>query len=204
MSDEKDCEIMLLDEHFYRKQLPPIEDMNHHVHVDVSCRILNMGNFNDLAMSYVVKFILILKWHDHRLTYTNLKQDYHENLVNDEKKHAIWIPPLTLNNTDGNVMVSIDDPHSNVYVERSGQPTIGPPSIMDETLFYSGHDSKVVFISEYELNFHCSFDLVCYPFDTQICGMEVRDCFSNLSQYKLQNNAHLCIFVLLLFQKYML
>ena len=168
---------MLLDRHIYRKQYPPIEDMDHHVIVDISALILKMGNFQDLTMSYTVKFVLIMKWHDNHLMYANLKQNFRENLIDDEKKNSIWIPPLTFNNSDGNVMVSVDEPSAKVFVEKTGKPTVASTSVIDETLYYSGHDNNVVFIAEYENAFHCNFELTCYPFDTQICAVEVSGYF---------------------------
>ena len=80
-TDEYDCEIILLDEHVYRKQFAPIADAHHHVEVRVACLIVNIGNFDDLTMTYTIKFKLILKWYDHHLTFANLKDDFHDNLV---------------------------------------------------------------------------------------------------------------------------
>ena len=172
-TDEYDCEIMLLDSHTYRKQFPPIADMDHHVEVAVSAYIMKISNFNDLAMTYTIKFVLRLNWFDHHLTYANLKDNLHDNMVGYEKKHSIWIPPITLNNSEGNVWISVDEPSSKVYIEKKGKPVIGPTSDIHETYYYSGQENKVVFIAEYEHTFHCSFDLQCFPFDTQVCGMEV-------------------------------
>ena len=46
-TDEYDCEIMLFDSHIYRKEFPPIADMDHHVDVAVSAFIMKISNFND-------------------------------------------------------------------------------------------------------------------------------------------------------------
>ena len=73
---------MLLDEHLYRKQFAPIADAHHHVEVKVAALITSIGNFDDLTMSYSIKFVLILKWFDHHLTFANLKPNYHCSICN--------------------------------------------------------------------------------------------------------------------------
>ena len=172
-SDEYDCEIMLLDEHVYQKQFAPIADAHHHVEVKIAAIITSIGNFDDLTMSYSIKFVMILKWFDHHLTFANLKPNYHDNLVGYEKKHSIWIPPVCMNNSEGNVWVSVDEPSSKVYIERQGKHTVGPLSEIHETHYYSGDENNLIFEAEYENNFHCNYDLQCFPFDTQVCRMEV-------------------------------
>ena len=172
-TDEYDCEILLLDEHVYRKQFAPIADAHHHVEVKVATLIVNIGNFDDLTMTYTIKFKLILKWYDHHLTFANLKDNFHDNLVGYEKKHSIWIPPICMNNSDGNVWVSVDEPSSKVYVEKQGIHEEGPISELHETHYYAGDDNNLIFEAMYENKFHCSYDLHCFPFDTQVCGMEV-------------------------------
>jgi hypothetical protein len=164
--------MLVLDEHVYRKQFPPIADAHQHVDITFSALIINIGNFDDLSMTYTVKFVMILKWFDHHLTFANLKPNYHDNLIGD-KKHSIWIPPLCMNNSDGNIWVSVDEPSAKVYVERKGKHVVGPLSELQETHYYSGHENNLVFEAEYDNKFHCSYDLHCFPFDTQVCGMEV-------------------------------
>ena len=172
-SDEYDCKIMLLDERVYRKQFVPMADAHHHVEVKISAIITSIGNFDVFTMSYAIKFIMILKWFDHHLTFVNLKPNYHDNLVGYEKKHLIWIPPVCMNNSEGNVWVSVDEPSSKVYIERQGKHTVGPLSEIHETHYYSGDENNLIFEAEYENNFHCNYDLQCFPFDTQVCRMEV-------------------------------
>ena len=179
-TDEYDCEIMLLDEHVYRKQFAPIADAHGHVDVSVAAMISNIGNFDDLTMSYSVKFVLILKWFDHHLTFANLKPNYHDNIISDANKHSIWIPPLCMNNSDGNVWVSVDEPSSKVYIEKMEDHVVGPIEDIHETHYFAGAENNLIYEAEYENKFHCSYDLHCFPFDTQVCGMEVSFVFTHL------------------------
>ena len=109
---------MLLDAATYRKQYPPIKKVGQKVTVEVSTLILKMSEFDDLAMSYNLKFVLQLKWHDPNVRYANLKENYMENLVSKEKKRSIWIPPITFNNTEENVKISVDEPSARIFVEK--------------------------------------------------------------------------------------
>ena len=86
---------------------------------------------------------------------------------------AIELGAEDINNSDGNIWVSVDESSSKIYVERKGTHTVGPLSEIRETHYYTGDENNLVFEAEYENKFHCSYDLHCFPFDTQVCGMEV-------------------------------
>ena len=45
---------------------------------------------------------------------------------------------------------------------------------LHETAHYSGADNPIIYTREFDLEFKCFFDLIYFPFDTQICNIELK------------------------------
>ena len=172
-SDENDCKILQVDKKSYRKEYPPIRGRGVKQHVQVSVTILTLGEFEDITMSYRCKFHLILKWFDKRLTYHNLKKDMYKNNLGKEELEMIWIPPVLFNNTL-KIMSYRDNGNPKIHIEKRGKHFVAPPSIIDENFYYLGSHNTLHLQSEHDLILHCNYELLCYPFDTQTCTLEVR------------------------------
>ena len=171
-SDEKDCNILIVDKNSYRKEYPPITRRGLKLNVQVSVSILSMGEFKDISMSYRAKFELTSKWFDKRLLYSNLKNDIYKNTIGKEEMAMIWTPPIIFNNTL-EVETSRQNGFSKIFIDKQGKHFVPPPSIIDETFHYTGSDNALYLLAEYDLVLYCKFELECYPFDTQMCTIEV-------------------------------
>ena len=73
LSDESDCAMLDFDTNQYRHNYPPVSDDNLKLNVEVSVKVLAIGNIQDILMKFEAKFQLSLQWFDKRLTYKNLK-----------------------------------------------------------------------------------------------------------------------------------
>ena len=131
----------------------------------------------EVTFSYQAKFLITVKWHDHRLEFANLKSNMFANLIGIKDKDLLWIPPLIFNNSERNRMLSLDrepgEPRANILVEKRGNPRVAPLTVLDETYFYKGSENLMVYRSEYNLQFNCIYELAYYPFDMQTCTIEV-------------------------------
>ena len=74
MSDEANCELVIIDFRRYRKEYPPIKSLTHRAPVHVSLDILELSQFQELKMTFRAKFNLKLRWFDSRLMFANLKK----------------------------------------------------------------------------------------------------------------------------------
>ena len=139
-----------------------------------------LSEFLEVSFSYRAKFLITLKWYDHRLEFANLKDSMFKNLIGSPEKETLWIPPLIFNNSEKNTMLTMDrefgDPVANILIEKRGNPEIAPPTILDETVFYKGSENLVVYRTEYNLLLNCIYELGYYPFDIQTCTIEVNIC----------------------------
>ena len=144
----------------------------------ISIDIFTLSEFLVQSFSYKAKFLITLKWYDHRLEFANLKPSMFNNLIGSPQNDYIWIPPLIFNNSEMNTMLTLDrepgEPRANILVERLGNPRVAPSTVLDETLFYKGSENLIVYRTEYNLQFNCIYELGYYPFDIQTCTMEVR------------------------------
>ena len=170
-SDEDDCSILRLDLASYGGHLPPKNDTGNKTTVWVSIFIYMIKDIEELHMQYTSKIGLYMKWYDNRLTYTNLKDALH-NIVSDEYKGKLWVPPLYFSNTDENIQVNTNA-RTVLEVERQGPYSVTSSYEVHEAELFEGSQNAITSYNEYALQLHCSFNLAWYPFDTQNCKISV-------------------------------
>ena len=59
---------------------------------------------------------------------------------------------------------------------KNGEPLADSTQNAVEALIYEGVDSRIIMTREYFVKFNCDFDLLMYPFDTQVCNMQLQEC----------------------------
>ena len=175
-SDEIDCEIVKIDARTYRKEYPPMEkdgqESRRKIPVNVSMSISAISNILDIKESFQAKFTIILQWYDNRLAFYFLRNSTTSNLIGGEEKNLVWIPPLIFNSTDSNEMI-VNNPSSNMFVRKRGAGEFFDLSNVNEGTIYKGSENPLLFTSKYVSTHHCVFELHYYPFDTQICEIQV-------------------------------
>ena len=48
-------------------------------------------------------------------------------------------------------------------------------------ILHDNTDTRIIMTREYFVKFNCDFDLLMYPFDTQVCNMQLQECFMTSS-----------------------
>ena len=181
-SDENSCYIISLDDESYRKEQPPSYGGTHknEVNATLSFDIFKITKFREVGHSFNIKFQMVVKWFDNRLTFQNLKYNLFKNVVGKDQQKLLWIPPLVFNNSDDGRTLSVNhdgdgQPMMSLLIERRKDNNfdVASPSVLDETHFYKGSENLLVLSTEYNMILHCNYKLEDYPFDTQICYMEV-------------------------------
>jgi len=168
-SDEKNCEILVLGED-YLGELFPRELDNSALAVYVNVSILAFPKIDTLELFFTADFVLSLRWHDVRLQYTDLRGETALNSLNQQTQQSIWSPSLGFTNAKiiGGSKV---DHITKTIVERNGEPIADNIERALEASVYSGGDGDLIMIREYFIDWTCDYDLLYYPFDTQICKM---------------------------------
>ena len=96
----------------------------------------------------------------------------------------IWIPNLIFSNSLTCETIYIDQ-SSSLTIERKTDPYLPPIDGFKENYLYSGSENPLLYNDTYELTFHCDFDLIKYPFDTQHCFIKVWKLKQKLQNYNL-------------------
>ena len=112
-------------------------------------------------------------WRDKRLKFHNLRKDENSNVVDRDVLESIWVPPLNFLNVVGNSPTEGEDPSLLILKQTEGRVT-GPEEI-DESIQYEGSENSLVLVKRYQLTHDCPFNLLYYPFDTQLCKLEVKN-----------------------------
>ena len=167
-SDEKNCEIIRMDKDSYIKDMPPFKH-GKSVQIHLSILLLSINRI-ELPSTFNAKINLIMEWKDYRLTFVNLQAD--GNLLDQESKGMIWIPPLQFKNSQRRTLKN--DEEATISIIRSGKFRLNEIHEVHEARLYKGDENDLRYSRRYQMDFKCKYDLVFYPFDSQSCNIEMQ------------------------------
>ena len=171
-SDEKDYQILLLDEG-YNKRVPPVIH-NKPVNVSISIDLLSLVDINEPDYSIEIQFEIMLKWKENRATYNNLKKTDALNALTEEDMLKLWLPRVIYQNTDDKESTRLGEFGAgewmtNIIVKREEERgTMRGLDFVDETIMFHGSRNSLVMNQSYTHTFQCKYKLAHYPFDTQV------------------------------------
>ena len=175
VSDEKQCKIIALDEKIYLKDdTPPSVVEGGKLNVTLSMDIQNILDIQEVTSLLILKFDLEEAWVDSRLQLYNLKEDIEMNTLVYEEKSIIWVPTIIFSNTKGD-QTSKNDEKSFAKVFRNPQVngTLISIDVNEDILVYQGSQNEIRINRVYEVEFICTYDMQYYPFDIQICTVDL-------------------------------
>ena len=166
-SDEMSCQNVIINDETYMKDILPY---NHpeELSVEVSIFLLNVNRIA-LPSTFDVKFNLILKWKDYRLQYHYLQKN---NFIDAETRQRIWIPPLIFSNTADNKIL-YNDETTVMLIMKEGNFTLNSDRDLHEYTIFRGDENSIEYLREYHFTFQCHYDLAHFPFDNQVCSIDV-------------------------------
>ena len=174
-TDEIGCSVVNIDTSYNRFLSPPHSSPTQasKLSVNVSLTIHSINGFDPILSMYENQFTVVLKWYDGRLLYNNLRKPPKINAMRPNEYEQIWFPDFIFRNTKKKVKSLIDD-NAALKVVRKG---IGTLSGLDETenkyVFY-GHENYIQYERFYSQDFECEYHLNWYPFDSQICYLDIK------------------------------
>ena len=178
-SDEKNCRVLVL-EQGYNRNLPPIRVDNgkkEMVNVSVSIDILHLVDIDEEEYSIDIQFTITLEWIENRATYQNLKNHTSLNALTGSETEQLWLPKVIYENTDQKKTTRLGDGNweweTRVVVRRKEKGTMSGLDMVDETKIFKGIANDLVMMQTYTHKFQCPYNLKKYPFDTQICSIDM-------------------------------
>ena len=75
---------------------------------------------------------------------------------------------FTFQNTDTNEAIKIGNVDSTVFITKEGGFTRAGLEFIDEAEIFEGSENKITLIQSHSIQFHCTYLLHDFPFDTQV------------------------------------
>ena len=170
-SDEEGCDLVKKPTG-YNKVIPPPGVTN----VNLDLEILDILSMDVINNRLTAKIKILKGWTDSRLKFTNLKTESTENIMNYETLSNIWVPSLTVYNTDDKISTNKIDTEFNNFFYLAKSPhsqSSNFNSDLVKNFEFNGKDVFIGGISSYTIELGCKYTFEVYPFDTQICLFEI-------------------------------
>ena len=171
-TDEKGCDLLVLPND-YRGENFPINHDHTPIGLFVNVSILAFLDIDTLKSSYLVDFVLSMKWSDPRLEYKNLKDVFYLNSLAYNTMKDLWTPKLSMPNALQAEGTQTDD-QASLFIIKYGKCAKDNLEMAKESNIYQGQENPLVIKKEYFITFSCDFDLAMYPFDSNICSLDFK------------------------------
>lgn len=175
-TDERECILLVIKDGYNKKGAPFTlkgrENKLSPVKVNVSTILKNVIEISEVNHIIELKFGITLKWYENRAEYHNLKQDEEFNILSANEIGSIWIPYIIFENTDNDEAITIEDVRSTISVTREGSFVRSGSEISDEIEIFKGEENKITMNQTHSKQFHCTYLLHYFPFDTQVQVLE--------------------------------
>ena len=169
-SDETYCDYLKYGDD-YAESLVPRDKSGDPTFVYMNVSILAFPHIDVINLKFTADYYLSLRWYDYRITYLDLNNMTILNSINEDDMNNIWTPDLGFTNALGPFQTKVDELTHGVLVKESN-PLDEDLSLYNEAMLFAGANNSVLLVREYYIDYGCnSFNLIYYPFDTQMCTM---------------------------------
>ena len=172
-SDEKECKMVILDiEQYLKDATPPPLVQGEKLEVILGLNVQIILDIKEVRKIFALKFNMEASWKDSRLMFYNLKADDELNSLKSSEKKDIWVPTILFSNTRDD-LTSINDKHTFAKVIRSKNGTLLSLESNEDILQYKGSENEIKMSRIYEVDFICDYNMRFYPFDIQVCTLDL-------------------------------
>ena len=189
-SDEQDCGKLIIRQG-YKKELTPVPKTGQDVPVNFSLNILDI-EINEQAEAFTVRMSFSKNWFDARLMFKNLKREsgMKMNTLLTEESEAIWYPYLVFNNVRSKEDIKDTEVLTTLEVIPNGDFGY---TANDNMHIFEGSENALSQTHELMVEWKCEYAYHWYPFDTQVCHMEITSLRARTDIYPtlLQHNPNI-------------
>ena len=133
--------------------------------------ILALPEIDTLGLSFTADFDLNMRWVDPRLTFYDLRGTAELNSLSSAVQAKVWSPKLAFTNAKIIGGTLVDDTTTTVIARKCLCPAPDDVRMAVESNVYEGIKSNILQKREYFIDWTCDYNLLFYPFDTQVCKM---------------------------------
>ncbi|KAK3861646.1 hypothetical protein Pcinc_032411 [Petrolisthes cinctipes] len=168
-SDEVNCGVIeMLDD--LQRQLPPTGQQGTFLSVAPSFTLTRIADVDDIYMAITLEFRLTFTWVDERLRLRYLKVKKNGTILSEADAEKVWRPRYQLVNLEGGQKQVL----SQSLVVRSALNGTRPHyNNVDMDLVYPGWANNISLVQRYTARVTCYFELYAYPFDVQVCSVDI-------------------------------
>merc|ERR1712130_841760 len=137
------------------------------------------GSISEMGMSFSSKLELRMTWFEARVRWRNLRSSQNLNRVpqfipqvTQDASGNIWTPTIIFSNSPLSDQTILDQQAVLTVAKRTG-PIPALPEEEVEVAYYSGAKNPVTYTRTFKNTFACVFNLKKYPFDTQVCKIQL-------------------------------
>ena len=175
-SDEENCKLLML-ENSYNKRVPPIATAGNTLvpaTVTISITLMKVVAIKEVEHKIDLQFGISLSWNENRAKYYNLKDMSSLNSFSDDEFERLWLPYVIYDNTDMKEAVQlVEGVKTTVVVTRDGDFTRSGLESADEIEIFQGAENMLTMRQTYSKEFQCEYQLYRYPFDKQVCSIDL-------------------------------
>ncbi|XP_042236818.1 uncharacterized protein LOC121876027 [Homarus americanus] len=166
-SDEDECEVVVM-KGGYQKHLAPAGSGGSLLTVTPSVTLARVASVDEINQAITLELELSLAWKDDRLVFKHLGVTTEGGLLSQAEMGQVWLPRHQLTNLEGGKIKQL---HQAVVVR--GTDTVQKPGFnsVDTDLVYPG--AQMTITQRYTATLTCSFELYSYPFDAQLCTIDL-------------------------------
>ena len=170
-SDEHDCGKLIIKEG-YKKELAPVLKNGENVKVNFSLSLLDIKP-HEQTNTFTSRLYYTRNWFDERLMYKHLKRDSggEMNALLPDEMDLIWYPYVTFYN-----MKTLED--MDRYVSEVIPNRTSNIFAVNNMHIFNGSDNALSFTREYDVEWNSEYAYLWYPFDKQVCQMQIVSKFS--------------------------
>ena len=106
------------------------------------------------------------------MNYFNLKENDELNELIYTESQIIWVPVIQFFNTKESI-TSVNDKHTSIKVGRRQNGTLIGSTVNEDIRVFEGSKNLLKMKRVYKVDFICTYDMRFYPFDIQICSIDM-------------------------------
>ena len=172
-SDEAECR-NVLSPIGYNKFLTPTPDSGENLNIDITVTILDILKIDEVEGDFIIQLATKREWFDNRLTYQDLKNDRYLDKLSNEEQNSIWSPYLIFDNVANDEKLKlVGESNIDQWIVESNGSHYRDPLLANNIQLYRGSENRIMVTKIYYTEWICVFNLKWYPFDTQICSLQI-------------------------------
>ena len=137
-----------------------------------SCDLMVVQDIQEVAQYLELKLKITMSWKDARVSYYNIKQQQDMNSLTMDEQQTLWTPTIVFWNTKEQLR-TMNDMNTFASVKREGNGTMVGKEINQDIEVYSGSENGITISRVYSIKFYCEYQMAWYPFDQQVCHVEM-------------------------------